>query len=81
MLLQSGVVIPWSNTQLVPLINNVMFRKSGRMKWVRHAAQIGGGDNSDQPVPGIPYGKSKFGRAENRWENILLTLNIPRGVL
>jgi hypothetical protein len=43
MLLQSGVVIRWSKTQLVPFINNVMFRKSGRMRGVRHAAQIEGG--------------------------------------
>jgi hypothetical protein len=45
---------------------SVMIRKSGRMRGERHVAQIEGTNNSDQTVPGIPDGKSKFGRAANR---------------
>ena len=38
---------------------------------MRHVAQIEWTSNSDQTVPRIPEGKSNFGRAENRWENII----------
>ena len=49
---------------------SVTIRKSGRVRGVRHVAQIKGTNNSHQTVPGIPDGKSKFGRAANGWENI-----------
>jgi len=51
-----------------------MVKKSGRMRGVRHVAQIERTNNSHQTVPGIPDGKSKCGRAANRWENIILVI-------
>lgn len=59
---------------------SVMIRKSGRMRGERHVAQIEGMNSSDQTVPGIPDGKSKFGRAANRWVNIILIILIKQNV-
>jgi hypothetical protein len=51
-----------------------MIKKSGRMRGIRHVAQIEGTNNPHQAVPGIPDGKGKCRRTANRWENIILVI-------